>query len=126
MKLKTLMILKFVVCLVFAVLLLIVPKFLLTLMGGSPGPTGLVMAREYGAALVGSMLLTWYARDAGPSKARRAIVLDLFIYDAVGIFVILSALLSGVLNWLGWGIVVIYVFFTAGYGYFWFTEKQAS
>ena len=122
MNFKTLMLIKAVVCLVFAFLLLFFPKMLLSLMGADLGPGGVYAARLYGAALTGNLMLTWYAREAGPSKARRALILDLMVYDAVGLIVTIVAVLSGVLNWLGWGIVIIYLFFTVGYGYFWFTE----
>ena len=73
--------------------------------------------------MVGNLLLTWYARDAGESKARRAIILHLFIYDAIGFVVTLVNVLNGTLNWLGWGIVAVYLFFTIGFGYFWFANK---
>ena len=79
MKLKTLMLIKAVVCLVFGFLLLVFPQMLLTLMGASLGPGGAYTARIYGATLVGALALTWYARDVGRSKARRAIILDLFL-----------------------------------------------
>jgi hypothetical protein len=122
MKLKTLMMIKALICLVFGFLLLVLPGFLLNLMGADPGQAGLFTAREYGAALAGTLLLTWFARDAGESKARRAIILDLFIYDAIGVLVAGYYTITGTLNWLGWGIVLVYVFFTIGYGYFWFND----
>jgi hypothetical protein len=117
------MLIKAAVCLAFGFLLLVFPTQLLTLMGASLGAAGLFMAREYGAALVGNLLLTWYARDAEQSTARRAIILHLFIYDAIGFVVTSINVLNGTLNWLGWGIVAVYLFFTIGYGYFWFAKK---
>ena len=123
MKFKTLMLIKAVVCLFFGFLLLVFPNQLFTILGATLGAAGLVMAREYGASLVGNLMLTWYARDAEKSTARRAIILDLFIYDAVGFVIMLFSVLNGTLNWLGWGIVAIYLFFAIGYGYFWFTKK---
>lgn len=126
MKFKTLMLIKAVVCLAFGFLLLVFPKQLLTLMGASLGAAGLFTGREYGAALVGNLMLTWFARDEGKSTARRAIILDLFIYDAIGFVVALVNTLNGTLNWLGWGIVAIYLFFTIGFGYFWFANKPEN
>lgn len=126
MKFKTLMLIKAVVCLAFGFLLLVFPSQLLTLLGASLGTAGLFTGREYGAALVGNLMLTWYARDAGESRARRAIILDLFIYDAIGFVVAMVNVLNGTLNWVGWGIVFVYLFFTIGYGYYWFTNKPAS
>ncbi len=122
MKFKTLMIIKAVVCLTFGFLLLVFPGFLLKLMGAELGPGGLFSARLYGASLAGTLLLSWFSKDSGKSSARRAIILDLFIYDGIGLIITLYAVLSGVLNWLGWGIVVVYLFLTVGYGYFWFND----
>ena len=126
MKFKTLMLIKAVVCIVFGFLLLVLPNQLLTIMGATLGAAGLFTAREYGAALVGNLMLTWYARDAEKSTARQAIILDLFIYDAIGFIVTLINVLNGTLNWLGWGIVVVYLFFTIGFGYFWFANKPEA
>ena len=126
MKFKTLMLIKSVVCLAFGFLLLVFPNQLLTFMGASLGAGGLFTGRLYGAALVGNLMLTWYARDAGESRARRAIILDLFIYDAIGFVVAIINVLNGNLNWLGWGIVAVYLFFTIGFGYFWFADKPEN
>lgn len=123
MKLKTLMLIKAFICLTFGFLLLVFPGQLLELMGATLGAAGLFTAREYGAAMAGTMLLTWYARDAEESKARRAIILDLLVYDAIGFLVTIFNVLTGRLNWLGWGIVAVYLFFTIGFGYFWFSKK---
>jgi hypothetical protein len=122
MNLKMLMIIKAVVCLVLGVLILAAPEFTYSIFGTEVKDGGVFAAREYGAALIGALFLTWYARDAAESQARRAIILDLFIYDAIGFVVTLIYQLTGLFNWLGWGIVAIYLFFAAGYGYFWFKK----
>jgi len=122
MKFKTLMIIKAIVCVSFGFLLLVFPGFLMNLMGAELGPGGLFSARLYGASLAGTLFLTWFSQNAGKSSARRAIILDLFIYDGIALIVTLFAVLSGVLNWLGWGIVGILLFLTVGYGYFWFND----
>jgi hypothetical protein len=124
MKIKNLMITKAIVCLGFGPLLLFFPAQLLNLLGTSFGPGAALTAREYGAALIGNLLLTWLARNADDSIARRAIVWDLFIYDAIALVAVLSIQLSGGLNALGWGIVFVYLFFTAGFGYFLLPRKK--
>jgi len=90
---------------------------LLNLLGTSFGPGAALTAREYGAALIGNLLLTWLARNAEDSIARRAIIWDLFIYDAIALVVTLIIQLSGGLNVLGWGIVAVYLFFTLFFGF---------
>jgi hypothetical protein len=126
MKFKTLMVIKAVVCLVFGIPLVVLPGALLSFLGTTIGPGGTFTAREYGAALFGNLMLTWHARNAGESDARSAIILALFVYDAIGFVVSLLAQLSGVLNPLGWFIVVVYLFFTLGFGYFLIVKPSVS
>ncbi len=116
MTFQTLLIIKAIVCLFFGALLLFLPGTLLGILGASLDSAGTFTAREYGAALFGTLMLTWFARNAAESDARRAILLDLFVYDAIGFVITLLAVLSGVLNFLGWGVVVVYLFFTLGSG----------
>jgi hypothetical protein len=126
MKFKTLMVIKAVVCLGFGPLLLFLPGPLLTLLGSTYGPGAALTAREYGASLIGNLLLTWFARNAEESFVRRAIILDLFVYDAIALVATLLIQLSGGLNLLGWGIVAVYLFFTIGFGYFLLPQKKTA
>jgi len=57
---------------------------------------------------MGNLMLTWFARGAEASVARRAIILHLFVYDAIALVVTLIFVLTGSLNPLGWGIVAVY------------------
>jgi hypothetical protein len=124
MKFKTLMIIKAIVCFGFGPLLLFFPGQLLNLLGTSFGPGAALTAREYGAALIGNLLLTWLARNAEDSVARRAIIWNLFVYDAIALIFTLKIQLSGGLNMLGWGIVFVYAFFTIGFAYFLLPQKK--
>ena len=126
MKFKTLMVIKAVVCLGFGPLLLFFPGPLLTLLGSSFGPGAAITAREYGAALIGNMLLAWFARNGEESVLRRAIVLNLFVYDAIAFFAMLLIQISGGMNLLGWGIISVYLFFALGFGYFLLPQKKAG
>ena len=126
MKFKTLMIIKAIVCLGFGPLLLFFPGQLLNLLGTSFGPGAALTAREYGAVLIGTIFLTWLARNAEDSTTRRAIIWHLFIYDAIALISTLIIQLSGGLNVLGWGIVAVYLFFTIGFGYFLLPQNRSK
>ncbi len=126
MKFKTLMIIKAIVCLGFGPLLLFFPAWLLNLLGTTYGPGAALTSREYGAALIGNLMLTWFARNVGKSIARKAIILHLFVYDAIALIATLVIQLSGGLNALGWSIVFVYFFFTIGFGYFLIQENKAK
>jgi len=112
------MVTKALVCLVFGILLIAVPDSLLSLFGATLTSGGMYTAREYAASLFGNMFLTWYAREAGESEARKAIILALFVYDLIGFIVTIFTVINGILNLLGLFIVLIYLYFTFGFGYF--------
>lgn len=109
------MTIKAVVCLVFAPILLFFPEWFMNLLGSQYGSGTAVTARAYGAALVGNLVLTWLARKAEDSKARRAIIWSLFIYDAAGFISMLVLQLQGTMNYLGWGIMALYLLLAIGF-----------
>jgi len=123
MTFRTFLIIKAVVCLVFGLFLLLAPGALLNLLGATLNDGGTFTAREYGAAVIGTLLLTWFAKDVKAADARGAILLDLLVYDAIGVVITSLVVLSGVLNVLAWSIVVVYLFFTVGSGYLLFKER---
>lgn len=124
MKFKTVMILKAIVCLGFGPVLLFLPGPLLKLFGATFCTGAAFTAREYGAALIGNLLLTWFARNAEPSRVRQAIALNLCVYDAIGFVVTLYFILSGVLNPLAWATVAIYLFFAVAFAFFISPKKK--
>lgn len=126
MSFKNLMITKAVVCLGFGPLLLFLPGPLLNLLGAPLDAGAALTAREYGAALIGNLMLTWFARGAGESVARRAIILHLFVYDAIACVATLIIQLTGGLSLLGWSIIAVYLFFAMGFGRLLFVHPSAS
>ena len=119
MKFQTMMIIKAVVCLCFGVLILLSPGFVYSLfLGISLDPGGAFAARQYGISLIGTLLITWFARNAVESDARWAITLGLCIYDAMGFVLALAGEITGLLSPMGWSIVVLYLLLALGFGYF--------
>ena len=126
MKLKTLLIIKAIVCLCLGIPILLVPNFVYSIFGTTLAAGGIFAAREYGASMMGNLMLTWFARNSQGSDARWAIVLALFVYDAVGFVVSLIAVLAGVLNPLGWMVVALYLLLALGFGYFLLPKGKAT
>jgi hypothetical protein len=116
MSFRALLMAKALTCLVFGVLLLAAPGMLFGILGGNLNATGMFAAREYGAAMIGALFLTWMARHVRATDARRAILFDLLVYDGIGVVITVAAIFSGVLNALGWGIVGVYLLFTVWSG----------
>jgi hypothetical protein len=126
MKLKTLMIINAIVAIVFGVTFVIVPAQAYSLYDITANEQLVYMGQLFGAALIGFALLTWMARNATDSDARRAIVLALFIADGIGFVVALIGQLSNVVNALGWSTVAIYLLLALGFGYFQFFKPASS
>lgn len=124
MKLKTLLIIKAIVCLCLGIPILLVPNFIYSIFGATLAAGGVFTAREYGASMMGILMLTWFARNSQESDARWAIVLALFVYDAIGAIVSLIAILSGSVNALGWLVVALYLFLALGFGYFLLAKRK--
>lgn len=126
MSYKTLLVIKAAVCLGFGALLLFLPVTLYKFFGALLTPPGVFAAREYGAAMIGIMLLTWYGREIVDSVGRRAILLLILVYDAIGAIVSIMATITGVLNPLGWSIVLLYLFLALGAAYVLRGEPQRA
>ena len=124
MKLKVLMVINAVLSAVFGIAFVLVPGRVISLYDVQPNPPLEYVGQLFGSALIAFAILTWLARNAPDSAARRAIVLALLVSFAVGFVVSLIGQLGGVVNALGWSTVVIYLVFTLGYGYFQFVKRS--
>jgi hypothetical protein len=126
MKLKTLMIINTIVAIVFGVTFVIVPAHIYSLYDITANEQLIYMGRLFGATLIGFALLTWLAKNATDSDARRAIVYALFTADCIGFVVALIGQIGNVVNALGWLTVAIYLLLALGFGYFQFFKAVPS
>ena len=126
MKLSTMFIIYAVISAIFGLTFIFMPQTALALYGITLSPGGILIARLFGAALLEFALLSWLARNAGDSEARKAIILAVFIGEAVGFIVVLLGQLSGEVNALGWSTVAIYLLLALGFGYFQFMKPSAE
>jgi hypothetical protein len=126
MKLKTLMIINSVVAIVFGVLFVIVPAQAYSCYNITADEQLIYMGRLFGSALIGFAMLTWIARNAADSDARKAILYALFTADCIGFVVALIGQISNVVNALGWSTVAIYLLLALGFGYFQFFKAAPS
>jgi len=126
MRLKYLLVLNAVVCFVYGISLVLSPATVLSLHDIAQDPSAKLMGQFYGAELIAIGLLTWLARNAGDSEARRAIILALLISDVIGVVIAVLGTVSGVMNALGWLGAAIYAVLVLGYGYFQFAKPSDS
>jgi hypothetical protein len=125
MKLSTFLIVKAIVCFVFAIGYIVVPVATGSIYDITLDPDGIIMARFFGALLLGIGLILWLCRNADWSVLK-SITFSLCIADTIGFIIALAAQLAGVMNSLGWIIVVIWLLLASGLGYFRFLKPSNS
>lgn len=126
MKLKHLFTIHAVIAFGNGLVFLLVPVQYLSFFGiAISGPDDIYINRLFAAALLTYALVAWFARNAGPSEARRAIVLGYFIPIAIGFIITLVGQLSGVTNAFGWLLVALYLVMGSGYGYFYLKGPES-
>lgn len=121
MKLSTFLIVKAIVCFLFAIGYIVIPVTTGSIYDITLDSDGIVMARFFAALLVGIGLILWLCRNAD-WNVLKGITLSLFIADTIGFIIALVAQLSGVMNSLGWIIVAIWLLLALGLGYFRFLK----
>ncbi len=126
MTLSALMIVNAFIAVVFGLGFVFAPGQVTSFYSAEVGATLDFVAQLFGAALLAFAVLTWVARNAPDSEARRAILLALFVGDGVGFVIALIAQLGGVVNALGWSTVAIYLLLAIGFGYFRFVARPES
>ena len=124
MNLSMLMIINAIVAAVFGVAFLLIPDQMGSLYDVEVNETLTYVVRLLGAAFVEIAVLTWFARNADDSAARRAIVIALLIGNAIGFVVALIGQINNVVGVMGWGSVAIYLLLALGYGYFQFVKTE--
>ena len=124
MNLKNLFTINAIVAILFGLGFLLVPDTAMSLYGLDLSAGGLIVAQYLGSAYVGLAALMWLQRTKEHTDARRAVVLGLLTHFVVGLVVSVISALSGELNALGWLNVLIFLFFTLGYGYFQFINTS--
>jgi len=126
MKLGSLMTVNAVIAGLFGIAFVGAPARVLAMYGITVDAPFALVAQLFGAALLGYCLLTWMARNAGPSDARAAIVLSLFVSDAIAFVIALVAQVRHVVNQVGWSTVAIYLLLALGFGYFQLKKPAAE
>ena len=122
MKFSTFTVIYTVVSAVFGLGFVLMPGQILPIYGVEPDATLKLVGQFFGAALLSLAILSWLVRNLSDSETRRAIILALFVGEALGFILALIGQLNGIFNVIGWSVVVVYLFFALGLAYFQFSK----
>jgi membrane-bound ClpP family serine protease len=125
MKLSTLLVITAVVALIFGIFFVLVPTTVLSIYGVTQGPAEALMSQYFGTSLIFAGLVAWLMRKVTDASAQRAVVFGFLITDILGVIVSLIGTRSGVMNSVGWTVVVIYLLLAIGFASIQFKKPAA-
>jgi hypothetical protein len=110
----------------YALPILFVPSTFWSLYGVTLSDGTTVLAQLFGGVAFGNAVLSWFARNAGHSELRQAMLLAFFIHWTVGFIVTLKGQIAGAMNPFGWTLVAWCLIFGLFFGYFRFIGQSTG
>jgi Ca2+/Na+ antiporter len=118
MKIKTFMILNAIPAVIIGVLLVIIPRTLVSLFGLTPGPGVDIDGQLYGSELILMGLICWFARNISEPRYQRGILTAFVIANLISMVLALISIANNTFNGLGWIAAVAYGILFVVYGYY--------
>ena len=125
MNFRNVMIVSGALALGFGTGFVVLPGPLASLYGLDLTESATFVARLLGVELAGFGILAWFLRNLIELHVQRLVLLAFFITDGSGFVVSLLYQLAGLMNALGWSIVLIYLFLSLAFGYLYITGTNA-
>ena len=118
MKLKTLIVIMALLCLVWGAGFLLLPVQMWSLYGIDLDAAGIYIARELGSVFFMLGLILWFARNDPGSQSLRAIVIGLCLGNLIGFIVTTIGQLTTEVSALGWVGAGMWLMLALGFGYY--------
>jgi len=119
MKVKLFLAIAAVIATLYGIAFLLIPGVALVFYGdATPDAPSILAVRFYGASLLSLGLVVWFVRETSDWTALRGLLLGLSIGTAVGVVVSIWGTVTGIMNAMGWSVVLIYLVLLAGFVYY--------
>jgi len=109
---------------IFGIGFLLFPGFMMDPMGVTLDETSTTFARLFGSLIISIPVLLFFVRKSASTEFRRAVLYCAFIYLLLSTIILLITQLRGLMNPLGWGIVMIHFIFMIWFGYFLINQSK--
>ena len=103
---------------IFGVGFLLSPALMMDPMGVTLDETSATFARVFGSLIISIPVLLFLVRKSQSTEFRRAVAYCAFTYLLLSTIILLITQLKGLMNPLGWGIVMIHFVFMVWFGYY--------
>jgi len=121
---KTLFLVYLIVEAIFGIGFLIAPDLLMGPMGVTLDEAATTFARLLGTLILSIPVLLFFARKSSSSEFKRGVVYSIFIYLLLSTILLLITQLNGLMNAMGWGIVILHMTFMIWFGYYLINPKK--
>jgi tellurite resistance protein TehA-like permease len=93
-------------------------------MGVTLDETSATFARLLGTLILSIPVLLFFARKSTSSEFKKGVVYSVFIYLLLSTILLLITQLKGLMNTMGWGIVILHLAFMIWFGYYLINPKK--
>ena len=115
---NTLFLVYLIVEAIFGIGFLFVPGLMMAPMGVTLDETSITFARLFGSLIISIPVLLFLARKSANTEFKRGVVYSIFIYLLLSTTILLITQIKGLMNSMGWGIVILHLLFMLWFGYF--------
>jgi hypothetical protein len=115
---NTLFLVYLIVEVIFGIGFLFVPGFMMAPMGVTLDVTSASFARLFGTLIISIPVLLFFVRKSASTEFRRGVVYSIFTYLLLSTILLLINQLKGLMNTMGWGIVILHFVFMLWFGYY--------
>jgi len=111
---------------IFGIGFLFVPDIMMGPMGVTLDETSTTFARLFGSLIISIPVLLFFARKSASSEFKRGVVYCIFTYLLASTIILLITQLKGLMNPMGWGIVVLHFVFMLWFGYYLINQGRTT
>jgi len=115
---NTLFLVYLIVEAIFGIGFLFVPGLLMDPMGLTLDETSTTFARMVGSLIISLPVLLFFARKSTSSEFKRGVVYCIFTYLLASTIILLITQLKGLMNAMGWSVVILHLVFMFWFGYY--------
>jgi hypothetical protein len=109
---------------IFGIGFLVAPGFLMGNMGLTLDETSTNLARLFGSMIISIPVLLFFARKSASEEFKIGVVYCAFTYLLLSTILLLNSQIKGMMNSMGWGIVLLHMGFMLWFGYYMIKGKK--
>jgi hypothetical protein len=115
---NTLFLVYLIVEAIFGIGFLFIPGLVMDPMGVTLDETSTTLARMFGSLLISIPVLVYLARKSSRIEFKRGVLYCGFVYLLASTVILLIAQIQGLMNAMGWSIVILHLVFMLWFGYY--------